>query len=77
MKAATLSLKEIERYWGSLEAYNEEQRRIGLAELEAEQFNNFANFDSKPTLVSNLAEDTITQRHNGQHTSFRLFGRRA
>lgn len=37
MKKAKLSVAEIEQYWGSLEAYNEEQRRIGLYELETGQ----------------------------------------
>ena len=32
------SLEEIERYWGSLEIYNEEQRRSGLEVFEAEVF---------------------------------------
>jgi len=77
MKAATLSLNEIERYWGSLEAYNEEQRRVGLTQLEAEQFNNFATFDFKPNLVSNLSQGTITRRHSGQQNGFHLFGHKA
>ncbi len=32
-----MTIQEIEKYWGSLEAYNEEQRRIGLSELESYQ----------------------------------------
>ncbi len=37
MKGKSLNQAEIERYWGSLEAYQEEQRRVGLCELEALQ----------------------------------------
>ena len=37
MKNGALTLAEIEQYYGSLEAYNEEQRRCGLAELEEYQ----------------------------------------
>lgn len=39
MKNRSLTLAEIEQYYGSLEAYNEEQRRCGLAELEEYQRN--------------------------------------
>lgn len=35
MKPIKLTLPEIEQYWGSLEEYQEEQRRTGLWELEA------------------------------------------
>jgi hypothetical protein len=39
----TLPLEEIIRYYGSLEAYNEEQRRCGLATIETTlQANPFA-----------------------------------
>jgi hypothetical protein len=35
LNSSQLSLEEIERYWGSLEVYNEEQRRSGLEVLDA------------------------------------------
>jgi hypothetical protein len=31
---ATISMEEIVKYWGSLEAYNEEQRRCGILRVE-------------------------------------------
>lgn len=42
------SLEEIERYWGSLETYNEEQRRCGLEVLAAADLLNLT--DQKQTM---------------------------
>jgi hypothetical protein len=48
-----LTIEEIERYWGSLAAYNEEQRRCGLFELELHALDQVAyatrpSFSHKP-----------------------------
>ncbi len=51
-KNSGITLEEIERYWGSLEAYNEEQRRTGLSELEALQIKS-QNSYMMPNLIEN------------------------
>lgn len=38
MKVKEPDLEEITRFWGSVEAYKEEQRRTNLAEMDSKQF---------------------------------------
>ena len=44
-----MTLEEIVKGWGSLEAYLEEQRRTGICELETKAFEIPANNGSQPT----------------------------
>lgn len=49
-------MEEIVRYWGSLEAYNEEQRRCGLMGIEAQ-----ANSQPTQHKITLDEPDTIRQ----------------
>ncbi len=64
-------METIKRYWGSLEAYNEEQRRTALVSLEEEQPNSWKwDFKGRKPNTNDLSNKT----QNGSN-SFRLFGR--
>ena len=53
-KKQKMTLEEIVRGWGSLEAYLEEQRRTGLCELEAKTFEIPAKSCSQPAFSDKI-----------------------
>ncbi len=71
MKRAEITVEEIKKYWGSVEAYNEEQRRCGAVELEETQVAlEFAHENlAAPTDSTNTVE-----HHEKHHFNFHLFG---
>lgn len=75
MKAAKITREEIEQYYGSVEAYNEEQRRCGMCGLEtASKEGEFVTIAAGQTSANMLAQDggklTFSQRLG--HTFDRL-----
>jgi hypothetical protein len=74
-----LTREEIVSFWGSVEAYNEEQRRCGLLQLETEQIEKEFISALRPNLswaTSRKIEKSI--RPSATHKpSFRLFGHKA
>lgn len=74
MQNAGLNKTDIEQFWGSMEAYNEEQRRLGLYQLEAAQES--AAF--RPSLFGNAPRTANTEQTEASHrASFHFFGHRA
>ncbi len=67
MKNLNITMREIEQYWGSLEAYNEEQRRCGLVELETAQLKDEDNLNhswltsATAVIVDNTINTTNTR----------------
>ncbi len=66
-----MNIKEIERYWGSLEAYNEEQRRVGLAALEMQQLESTGGADFRPNFAVG------SKQTDNQRSGFHFFGHKA
>lgn len=64
MKKVTMTREEIEQYYGSVEAYNEEQRRCGLYEIETE------SRESNIATVAALRSGPDGQARSGGKLSF-------
>ena len=71
MSSNQLSLEEIERYWGSLEVYNEEQRRSGLEVLEAEVFGTAA--ENIPQNLETVRSKVETVTNTKVRNNFRQY----
>ena len=73
-KNKTPDLETIERYWGSLEAYNKEQRDMALIDLEHDTYQ--GNYDG-PVLHWDFSGRKGKKSDQAQKSgrSFRLFDR--
>lgn len=68
-------LEEITRYYGSLEAYNEEQRRCNLAAIEAAQRAN--TFAQAVRFYNPMPEEVVQARPAPRRLWLKLFGQKA
>jgi hypothetical protein len=71
MRKAEITVEEIKKYWGSVEAYNEEQRRCGAVELEEAIIAvDFAHENQAAAPVF----DSPLEHHEKHHFHLPLFG---
>lgn len=76
MEKTTLTRAEIEKYWGSMEAYEEEQRRCGLYAIEAAAKNEQpTGFGFRRATIGN--EGSFRKVGARTRFSLRFFGQRA
>jgi hypothetical protein len=74
MKNYTYSTEDIVKYWGSLEAFYEEQRQIGAADIELAQREGYLNKNYRP--VTSGDTNLTGKKNNSSKPKFglRLFG---
>lgn len=74
-----VELKNIEQFWGSLEAYNEEQRRCGMYQLEAVQIEKQGGLNFRPNLFGNTPrqDQSSVEARPAHRTNFHFFGHKA